>query len=218
MKVSELSDRADVPLPTIKFYIREGLLPKGASTGKNQADYGVVHLERLALIRSLKEDAGLGIDAIGRVLRAADSAREEYIRVAIDAVAGPGTADFPESPEYAQNRESLVELAQARGWEVSGDDVSVREAARHLVTISHAFPDKIGGSLEPYFDAVETIARYEIPQDFAGEVRDEGALRYALLGTLLFEPFILALRRMAHVAHSRAARKRVNEARKVKRK
>src|SRR5262249_20894059 len=133
MKVSELSDRADVPLPTIKFYIREGLLPKGASTGKNQADYGVVHLERLALIRSLKDDAGLGIDAIGRVLRAADEAREEYIRVAIDAVAGPG-ADVPETPQFVEYRQVLLDLARARGWDVTGKDVSVREATRHLIT------------------------------------------------------------------------------------
>jgi len=85
MKISELSERSGVPLPTIKFYIREGLLPKGTSTTKNQADYGPDHLARLTLIRALKDDAGLGIEAIARALRAADDAKDEFVVAAIDA-------------------------------------------------------------------------------------------------------------------------------------
>ena len=60
MKVSELNgQKSGVPLPTIKFYIREGLRPAGARTGKNQADYGEKHVERLSLIVALRDDAGL---------------------------------------------------------------------------------------------------------------------------------------------------------------
>jgi DNA-binding transcriptional MerR regulator len=50
------------------------LLQAGQRTAKNQADYRVGHLERLALIRALLEQGGLSIDVIARVLAAAASA------------------------------------------------------------------------------------------------------------------------------------------------
>src|SRR5215471_13260470 len=90
MKVSELSRRAQVPLPTIKFYIREGLLPAGTRTDRNQAEYSEEHLERLSLIRALRDDAGLSVAAIGRALSAADAASEEdFVVAAIDAIERP---------------------------------------------------------------------------------------------------------------------------------
>src|SRR5258706_6576622 len=93
MKVSELSEKTGVPLPSIKFYIREGLLPAGVRTGRNQSDYGASHVERLALIRSLREDAGLPVETIARALRAADAAKRKAalsgIVAAIDALVRP---------------------------------------------------------------------------------------------------------------------------------
>jgi DNA-binding transcriptional MerR regulator len=69
MKISELSRRSGIPLPTIKFYIREGLLPAGERTAMTQAIYGEEHLERLSLIRALKDDAGLSLATITNMLR-----------------------------------------------------------------------------------------------------------------------------------------------------
>ena len=37
MRISELSSVTGVPVPTIKYYIREGLLPRGERTAANQA-------------------------------------------------------------------------------------------------------------------------------------------------------------------------------------
>lgn len=206
MKVSELSDRSGIPLPTIKFYIREGLLPKGESTAKNQAVYGADHLARLALIRSLRDDAGLGIEAIAKAMRAADQAKDEFIVAAIDALGGPsGPPVDPESEEYTAALDTILENARGRKWNVTPEDRSVQQAARALAVIARSFPEEIGSPLTPYFDAAETIARMEIPEDFAPDESREAALRYSLLGTVLFEPFILALRRMGHVAFSRLA-------------
>lgn len=52
---------------TIKFYIREGILPAGEPQARNQASYGPRHLERLALITALREVAGLSLEGIARV-------------------------------------------------------------------------------------------------------------------------------------------------------
>lgn len=51
--------------------------------------------------------------------------------------------------------------------------------------------------------SAKKIAKFEVPDDWSPDSSPEAALRYAMLGTVLFEPLILALRRMAHVARSR---------------
>src|SRR5688572_21366531 len=99
MKISELSQTTQVPVPTIKFYIREGLLPPGERTARNQADYGVNHVERLALIRALREAGALPIETIASVLRAADSAKDDFTIAAIDALERPHQVQVEISPE-----------------------------------------------------------------------------------------------------------------------
>jgi DNA-binding transcriptional MerR regulator len=68
----ELSRRSGVPRSTIKFYLREGLLAPGEASAPKQARYGEAHLERLRLIRALREVARLPLDVIGRVTRELD--------------------------------------------------------------------------------------------------------------------------------------------------
>ena len=46
------------------------------------------------------------------------------------------------------------------------------------------------------------IAQIEIPDDWSPQQQRMSTLRYAVLGTVMFEPVILALRRMAHVARA----------------
>src|SRR5271156_3340795 len=119
MKVSELSQKSAVPVPTIKFYIREGLLPAGTPTGKNQADYREKHVERLSLIRALQDDAGLSLETIARALRAADTAREDFVIAAIDAL-GSGKGQGPDVDEAAFERalDAVLSLAKKRRWNV----------------------------------------------------------------------------------------------------
>ncbi len=67
LRVSELSERAGVPLATIKFYIREGLLPPpSVIAGKNVGYYPPSLIERLTLIKKLREERFLPL----RVIRA----------------------------------------------------------------------------------------------------------------------------------------------------
>lgn len=217
MKVSELSQRSGVPLPTIKFYIREGLLSPGLRTAKNQAEYGASHLERLALIRALRDDAGLGVETIAVALKAADAAKENFIVAAIDALARPsGPPVDSRSPALKQALQGVLSLIQTRGWDLDAKDTCVREAARALAVIGRSFPEETVSSLAPYADAVERIAECEIPEDWTPQASPEAALRYAVLGTVLFEPLILALRRMAHVARARKFEKARVQVRKGK--
>ena len=64
MRIAELSRRSGVSVPTIKYYLREGLLPGGTTTGSpNQAAYDETHLRRLKLIRVFIDVGGLSVAA-----------------------------------------------------------------------------------------------------------------------------------------------------------
>jgi DNA-binding transcriptional MerR regulator len=53
LRIDDLARAAEVPVDTIRYYAREGLLPPAVKSGKNRL-YGPEHLERLARIRALQ--------------------------------------------------------------------------------------------------------------------------------------------------------------------
>ena len=69
VRMAELSERSGVPIPTIRYYIREGLLPAGRLTSPNQADYDDSHVRRLGLIRAMVEVGEIPIAAVGALFR-----------------------------------------------------------------------------------------------------------------------------------------------------
>ena len=92
VRISELAARSGVPVATIKYYLREELLPPGSLTSATQASYNESHLERLRLIRALIGPAGLSIAQTRRVLQSVDSPPEsvhELLGVAAEAVTRP---------------------------------------------------------------------------------------------------------------------------------
>ena len=72
MWISELARRSDLPVPTIKYYLREGLLHPGKAVGVTKAQYDEGHVRRLRLVRALTEVAGMRLDDVRRVLDAID--------------------------------------------------------------------------------------------------------------------------------------------------
>ena len=68
MKMAELERRAGVGRETIRYYIREGLLPEPQRRARNVATYGEVHVERLKTIKRLQEERFLPLEVIRKVL------------------------------------------------------------------------------------------------------------------------------------------------------
>ncbi|KUP95458.1 MerR family transcriptional regulator, partial [Thermobifida cellulosilytica] len=68
MRIGELSRRSGVSVPTIKYYLREGMLPEGERTAANQVRYSESHLRRLRLIRGLIDVGGLPVPTVREVL------------------------------------------------------------------------------------------------------------------------------------------------------
>ena len=68
LSLQQLSERADVPGRTVRFYIQKGLLP-GPEGEKRGAYYTEANLAELLRIRQW-QDAGLSLDAIAGLLQA----------------------------------------------------------------------------------------------------------------------------------------------------
>ena len=64
MRMRELELASGVSRETIRFYIREGLLPEPARTHRNSATYSDEHLARLMTIRRLKDERFLPLSVI----------------------------------------------------------------------------------------------------------------------------------------------------------
>jgi DNA-binding transcriptional MerR regulator len=191
MRISELAARSGVPVATIKYYLRERLLPRGSLTSVTQATYGDAHVERLRLIRALMDSAGLSIAQTRRVLESVDSPPEsvhDLLGVAAEATSRPGGP--------GQSHERVHQLMARWGWRIDTKDctahASLAEALNALESAGFELPE---AALDDYRAHMEQIAEREVanvPTD-----SPESAVRYVALGTVLIEPVLLALRRMA---------------------
>ncbi len=68
MRIGQLAEASGVPVPTIKHYLREGLLPEGVKTSRNMAYYPPELVDRIKLIKQLQEERFMPLRAIRSVL------------------------------------------------------------------------------------------------------------------------------------------------------
>src|SRR5690349_10768032 len=84
LTIGELSRRTGVPVKTLRFWSDEGLLPPASRSASGYRLYAEEALVRLDLVRTLR-DAGLGLDAIRKVLRR-DLSLADALRLQLAAV------------------------------------------------------------------------------------------------------------------------------------
>jgi DNA-binding transcriptional MerR regulator len=219
VKISELSQRTETPIPTIKFYIREGLMPAGRITARNQAEYDDLHVERLDLIRSLRDVAKLSIPIIGKTLAAVDrvaagGAGAPHLPIALRALSPELSVPKGAEKAYARAEQMLDAVIAELGWRVERESSGRPDLVRALVDIDRFW--SLGLSKEmlvAYGRIAEQVARLEIPEEWNPRLAPADAVRYAVLGTVLFEPLLRAMCRLAAVDRNwrlmanRAARK-----------
>jgi DNA-binding transcriptional MerR regulator len=217
MRMAELSRRSGVPTGTIKYYLREGLLPAGRATAPNQAEYDQEHLDRLSLLRALREAAGLPIATIARVFAAMEVHQEDappaYLSIAVGALSEPLVVPEDQVKEYGEAQAQVADLLDTLGWDVDTDSPGYDDLVRALVGVHTFLPGLINDTkqLLPYGMAVRSLADVEIPETYDPAVDRAAVLRFSVLGTVLFEPVLLALRRLAHtdrIRHTAATRRR----------
>ncbi|GAA2436515.1 MerR family transcriptional regulator [Streptomyces pulveraceus] len=205
MRIGELSSRSGVPVPTIKFYVREGLLPAGELTSPNQASYGSGHERRLRLIRALLEVGGLPLAAIGEVLRVVED-DEQPVHEVLTAVARRLTPLRGVEPgdELEDAREEVAELLERRGWRVGARGPAGESLAEVIVALRRAGHGSFVELLDDYAAAAEPVARADL--DYVGRrVAREDLVESVVVGTVLGEAMFAALRRLAHADASARA-------------
>jgi DNA-binding transcriptional MerR regulator len=198
MRLAELSARSGLPPATIKYYLRSGLLRPGAIQSSTWAAYDQSHLRRLRLVRALTDVAGLSLDEVRGVVDAVDaSASDHQARGAVQWALSAAPTREPS----AASVERVDQLVARHDWKLDLRSPHRRVLAAALDTLDDlgfAATDEV---LDAYVRALEAVARIEVAR-VAAEPEPVVAAERVVVGTLLYEPVLLTLRRMAHEAVS----------------
>jgi DNA-binding transcriptional MerR regulator len=201
MRISELSRVSGESIPTIKYYLREGLLPPGRSTARNQAEYSEEHVRRLRLIKVLADIGGLRLRDIRAVLEAIedDSLPLHVLLGLAHHALGPPEGEEDHAPEVLEARADVDRFLAERGWHVSEAAPARRALARALATLRLMGRAGDPGILEQYARAADRLARREVATVDRARAQ---AVEQAVIGTVVFESALVALRRLAQEHHS----------------
>lgn len=190
MRISELAQATGVSVASIKYYLREGLLPEGVRSSPTQADYGPAHVRRLGVIRALV-DSGVSIAGARRVIATLDDPPEsphELLGTAHAAVTPPAGDEIDTAAAEA--------LIARLGWQPGlCDAATVSAVARSLQNIERAGFEMPAAVTDAYVDAMRRVADAELAH--VPLASPDEAVRYVVLGSVLVEPLLLALRRVA---------------------
>ncbi len=202
MRISDLSRESGVPIPTIKFYMRRGLMPAGVSTARNQATYGDRHLRRLHLVRTLAEVGGLSLESIRGVLHALDQRNSPLHDVLAVAHLALRRDESPSDPGLPAARSEIDAWLTQRGWKLSQGTPAADDVAGTLIALRR-LGWKVGPEVfDRYADHADAIAEAEIAY-VAGTSDPEAAVEATVIGTVLFERALTSLRLLAQEHHSR---------------
>jgi len=198
MRISQLSRQTGVSVATIKFYLRDGLLPSGQRTARNQAEYDESHRRRLLAIRALTEVVQLDLASTRRLLRAIDD-HELPLAELYRAV---GTALFSERPT-ADDTDQLTDayaevdaFIQDVGWKVDESTPSRHRLAQVVAAMRRLGCEPGVWFFTPYAAVAERLADDELSllSDDPGGT-DRGA---AVMRSVLFDVVLVTIRRLAY--------------------
>jgi len=205
--MSELSTATATPVPTLKYYLREGLLPAGERTSPNQAQYDDTHVERVRLVRALLEVGGLSVAQAATVIRVLDDDTiplSSVFGVAQRAVTVPPalTPAAADSGTLSGGAARIAALCERRGWSVYPTNPGLEIAARVLDTYSALELDLITDEvLEPYAEAADLMASADLAAVASAPNQAEMTTVVAV-GTVLGDALLAGLRRIAQEAES----------------
>ncbi|WP_224274505.1 MerR family transcriptional regulator [Streptomyces sp. LS1784] len=206
MRISNLSRLTGTPVGTIKYYLREGLLPPGRSLGATLTLYGDEHVQRLRLIRAMTARGGLSIAATRDVLTAIDQPLEPLDTLRVVHYALPTPVDATETDAVDEHAPQVDRLLDAMGWDISEESPHRRALAASLMDLSRLGMEYSTEELLPYAELAAAAARLDFDRIEGIEDRLRLA-EHAAIVVLLLEPVLAVLRRLAqeNESHRRTA-------------
>src|SRR5699024_1154797 len=192
--ISELSQRSGVPIPTIKYYLRERLLDHGESVSATRSHYDEGHVARLQLIRALVDVAGMSLERVREVLHHIDDESAD-LHAALGS-AHELLSSEPDSDPSEASMDACSQMIADQGWQVS-------RQSRHRRALAAA-PDASSDVVIPI--SPQTLGYYARAPDATPAPASAGlptgdldvSATYMATGTVLAEPVLLTLRRLAH--------------------
>ncbi|GLW98074.1 MerR family transcriptional regulator [Microtetraspora sp. NBRC 16547] len=204
MRISQLSTESGVPIPTIKYYLREGLLPQGDQTSATRAEYDQSHLHRLRLIRALLEVGRLPVATIRKVIDAVEDERldvHHMLGTAHHALSTP-VEPHPEDEDWQEARELVDRLIADLGWGVHPLAPTRDELTQAVVTLKRLGMPTSQEDLLPYataaLDLVRDLDITKIPFDGPRDV----AVETLVICEVLYGKAFDVLRRLAQESES----------------
>jgi DNA-binding transcriptional MerR regulator len=209
LKISELADRSEVSVGTIKHYLREGLLPEPVKTSRNMAYYPEEFVDRIRLIKQLQEERFMPLRLIKSMLEDEPERAKALIeledRILEHALKGEEQSRVSATEikrRYDMPQEVLDRLAElevltptSRGY--SASDVRIIEAISRFR--AGGYSEKIGFTVYDtlrYKKAIEELVREEVrvlTERLAGEQTPEEVVDLLEAGVEPLRELIAAL-------------------------
>ena len=180
-----------------------GCCTAGETTSPNQARYDESHLRRLRLIRALLEIGALPVATVRDVLDAVDDP-DLPVHSMLGRATHPLTAvpaEEADDPDVAAAVAEVDALVQRNGWYVSPDAPARRAAASVMVRMRALGQDRFTDQLDDYARSAERLAEADL-RPFASMTDRYEVAEAALVGTVLGDALVSALRRMAQESYS----------------
>lgn len=199
MQLNELSQRSGVTPASIKYYLREDLLPPGEAVHATRAEYSARHLERLELIQALRQIVGLNIGQIRGLVKMADDGvpRLDLLAAVQRVVLDLGNYTTSIGGEAAEAADAVVRL---RGWPDSASDARNALTA-HLELMAGLKIPVSETVLEAYSKAMDDVAGLDIAVTTAPESTDRLILT-AAVGMHMHSQLLLKLLALAQASHA----------------
>ncbi|WP_131787269.1 MerR family transcriptional regulator [Protofrankia symbiont of Coriaria ruscifolia] len=198
MRIAELSRHTGVPIPTIKYYVREDLLPPGERTNWNQVQYDDSHVRRLRLVRALVDVGGLSIAATREVLAKIDSpggTTHDTLGKVQYALTSQQEGRAGDGPDTEASREA-DEMINRRGWQIKSTSPARHDLAELLAALHGLGQEDFTAVLDDYAQAAEHLAACELSL-IRRRTDLEGMLETVAIWTTLGDRVMAAMRRLA---------------------
>ncbi len=204
MTISELAELSGIPAATIKYYVRDGLLPAGERVSAKKTEYSDAHLHRLRLVRAMLEVGKLSVSSVLEVLSALDDPARDIVytfEVAQRSLARGAVAGAEPSPESLARIDAVAERV---GWVDCGGNIGRGMAARAIDAAEAAGVHFDDDFLNAYGDAADRVAEADLAA--LRDLRDRTRVAEVMVvGTVLGDPLAAGFRRMAQQHRSTAS-------------
>ena len=204
MRISELARAAGLSVATVKYYLREGLLPAGQLVSATQAEYGEAHLARLRLLRILREVGRVPVGRLRDVVAATEDETRSLHQVLEAAARALTPAPTPTpGPGQVQARAAADAIIANAGWSGVAADAPDRANLASALAAAMASGTHPGDPdiIRCYVEAADTIGRLEVA-DLRGDQPRAALVEQMVVGQVVFGEILAILRRLSEEHYS----------------